>query len=476
MYDQNQPNLPSKRQIHSFLPRWHYKLGAALAGLALTLMLTSAPAQAATIPVDNTTCTLVDAITAANTDTATGGCAAGSSVDTLELQGNVTLVNAIGFAGLPEIASVITINGNGFTIARAAGAPDFVIVSVAGSGNLTLNATTISGGRLGSGGGIFNQGTLTLNNSTVSGNTAPLDGASSNGGGINNVGTATLNNSTVSGNIARNGGGISSFGTLTLNNSTLSGNTGESGAGLRVRIGTATLNNSIVANQAAGADCDGTFTSAGYNLDSDGSCGLAATGDIPSGMANLGPLQVNAPGNTATHALGAGSHAIDAGNCSGGAITIDQRGVARPQGAACDIGAFELEQAANLPPNCAAANANPNTLWPPNHAFKPITINGVTDPDGNAVTLAVTSIFQDEAVNAAGSGNTAPDGQGVGSTTAQVRAERTGGANGRVYTIAFIANDGNGGSCTGTVLVGVPHDKKDTPVNDSALFDSTVTP
>lgn len=197
MYDQNQPNLPSKRQVHSFLPRWHYKLGAALAGLALTLMLTSAPAQAATIPVDNTTCTLVDAITAANTDTATGGCAAGSGVDTLELQGNVTLVNAIGFAGLPEIASVITINGNGFTIARAAGAPDFVIVYVDSSGNLTLNATTISGGRLGSGGGIANFGTLTLNNSTLNDNTAPVDGASSNGGGLSNVGTATLNNNDI---------------------------------------------------------------------------------------------------------------------------------------------------------------------------------------------------------------------------------------------------------------------------------------
>ena len=475
MYDLNQPNRPLDQQTHRFLHHWQHKLGAALAGVALTLALSSAPVQAATITADGTTCTLIDAISAANTDTATGGCAAGSGADTIDLLGNVTLVSAIGFSGLPEINSVITINGNGYTIARDAGAPDFAVVSVAGSGNLTLNATTISGGRLGSGGGIFNQGMLTLNNSTVSGNSAPVDGASSNGGGISSVGTAMLNNSTVSGNIARNGGGISSFGTLTLNNSTVSGNTGESGAGLRVRIGTAILNNSIVANNVGG-DCDGTLTSAGNNLDSDGSCGLAAPGDIPSGMANLGPLQINAPGNTATHALGTGSHAIDAGNCSGGAITIDQRGVARPQGVACDIGAFELEQAANLPPNCAAASANPNTLWPPNHAFKPITINGVTDPDGNAVTLAVTSIFQDEAVNAAGSGNTAPDGQGVGSATAQVRAERTGGANGRVYTIAFIANDGNGGSCTGTVLVGVPHDKKDTPVNDSALFDSTVTP
>src|SRR5205085_2496965 len=104
-----------------------------------------------------------------------------------------------------------------------------------------------------------------------------------------------------------------------------------------------TLNNSIVANNVGG-DCGGAATSAGFNLDSDGSCGLSGAGDIPSGLANLGPLQVNAPGHTTTHALLSGSQAIDAGNCSGGTITADQRGVARPQGPACDIGAFELEQ------------------------------------------------------------------------------------------------------------------------------------
>ena len=56
----------------------------------------------------------------------------------------------------------------------------------------------------------------------------------------------------------------------------------------------------------------------------------------------LGPLQDNG-GPTFTHALLPGSPAIDhipAENCE---VTTDQRGVARPQGAACDIGAYELE-------------------------------------------------------------------------------------------------------------------------------------
>jgi hypothetical protein len=101
---------------------------------------------------------------------------------------------------------------------------------------------------------------------------------------------------------------------------------------------------------------------------------------------------------------------------------------------------------------------------------------GVTDPNGDAFTLTIDSIFQDEAVDAPGSGNTAPDGQGVGTSTAQVRAERAGGGNGRVYHIGFSAVDEFGGACSGEVLIGVPHNKKAVPVDDGALYDSTLAP
>ena len=78
-------------------------------------------------------------------------------------------------------------------------------------------------------------------------------------------------------------------------------------------------------------------------------------------------------------------------------------------------------------------------------------------------------------MNSPGSGNTSPDGQGVGSNMAQVRAEREGGGNGRVYHIGFTANDGKGGTCSGTVKVGVPHDqgKGSTPIDDGPLYNST---
>jgi len=65
------------------IQRWQRQLLLSLAGVVLALTLAHSPAQAAAITADGTTCTLVDAITAANTDTAKGGCPAGSGADTI---------------------------------------------------------------------------------------------------------------------------------------------------------------------------------------------------------------------------------------------------------------------------------------------------------------------------------------------------------------------------------------------------------
>jgi len=102
------------------------------------------------------------------------------------------------------------------------------------------------------------------------------------------------------------------------------------------------LTNSIVGNNSGG-DCIGTITSHGHNLDSDGSCGLTGPGDIPNGNTNLGGLALNPPGTTATHELLPGSDAIDAVPVVDCSVATDQRGIGRPQGPACDIGAFEVE-------------------------------------------------------------------------------------------------------------------------------------
>jgi hypothetical protein len=130
----------------------------------------------------------------------------------------------------------------------------------------------------------------------------------------------------------------------------------------------------------------------------------------------------------------------------------------------------------NQPPVCTLAQASPALLWPPNHKLAAVSIVGVSDPDGDPVSLTITGITQDEPTNGLGDGDTCPDGFGVGQSQAQVRAERSGLGKGRVYRIAFTASDGKGGSCTGSVMVGVPHDRKDTPIDDGQTHDATRCP
>ncbi len=132
----------------------------------------------------------------------------------------------------------------------------------------------------------------------------------------------------------------------------------------------------------------------------------------------------------------------------------------------------------NLPPVCGDAQASPNVLWPPNHKIVGVSILGVTDPDGDPVTVQINQILQDEPTNGTGDGDTCPDGQGIGAAVAGLRAERSGNGNGRVYTILFTATDGRGGSCPGRVQVCVPHDqgKGSSCVDDGPSFDSTKCP
>lgn len=113
----------------------------------------------------------------------------------------------------------------------------------------------------------------------------------------------------------------------------------------------------------------------------------------------------------------------------------------------------------NRPPDCTNAAPTVASLWPPDHSLMPVAIQGITDADGDPVGVTITSISQDEPLDAPGSGNTCPDAAGVGTATAQLRAERTGNGDGRVYHIGFVARDGRGGECQSQVTVCVPHDQ-----------------
>jgi hypothetical protein len=226
-------------------------------------------------------------------------------------------------------------------------------------GSLTLTNSTISGNSGPYGAGIFNinQGALTITSSTVSGNSESIDGA-----GIYNYdyGTLTLINSTVWGNSSGySGGGIFNFAgaTLTVTNSTVSGNSAPYGGGISNYNATMILKSTLMVN-GGGGNCSlsgGVATSDGYNLSNDGSCSSVlnsvtdqnnntSTGLDPNGLQENG-------GPTKTMALLSTSAAVDAipeADCTLAApdeattVSVDQRGVTRPQGSACDIGAFEL--------------------------------------------------------------------------------------------------------------------------------------
>ncbi len=187
------------------------------------------------------------------------------------------------------------------------------------------------------GGGVHvYSGTATLSGGQIVSNTAQV------GGGLyNDTGTLTLVNSTVSGNKASGSGGglYSNGGTSVMTFTTVASNTAASGGGgILLASGTVLLQDTIVAYN--GTNCNVALTSNGHNLEDGHTCGLDASGDRMDTDPLLGPLTVE--GGSLVHPLRAGSPAIDGGVCIAG-ITGDQRGVTRPQGAACDIGAYESE-------------------------------------------------------------------------------------------------------------------------------------
>lgn len=131
----------------------------------------------------------------------------------------------------------------------------------------------------------------------------------------------------------------------------------------------------------------------------------------------------------------------------------------------------------NHNPVCSGATSGLGNLWPPNHKLVAGQIAGVTDADGDPIALTITGITQDEPVKGVGDGNTSPDAIVGAAGAFQVRAERSGLGDGRVYRVAFHASDGQGGSCTGVASVGVPHDQggQPTPVDSAPpSYDSTL--
>jgi hypothetical protein len=289
----------------------------------------------------------------------------------------------------------------GIRSTRSSGSTNYIVqVNVLGS-EVSHNTTSNSSGMVGGGGMVFNYAEVLLADSLVSGNRVETGGAYG-GGLINTFSNITILRSTISDNVAAStgaafppggGGLVNSDGVMIIANSTIGGNEvtgGATGGAILaanffgstpsiLSIINSTINgnsadvsagavatmdisggqpitvdfvNTIVSNNPApdSRNCvaapSATITSTGNNLEDLDTCNFNQLTDKINTNPLLGPLQDNG-GPTWTYALLDGSPAIDAADiavCAAPPVNgVDQRGVARPLGLSCDIGAFELE-------------------------------------------------------------------------------------------------------------------------------------
>ena len=385
-----------------------------------TLIPTAVTPTSTAVPptsiVVNASCFLRDAILSANTDTAVGGCAAGSlDRDVIVLSQDIDVAYT-----LPSISSKLRIEGrrhlirvtrnirpffveeNGdaelvnlrMTIAegvgRFRGYGNFI--HVVRGGKLKVSGSSFTNGTASLGGAIYSRGTVAIESSFFAGNNA------SNSGGAfrNSGGTATIINSTFSENSARIGGAVgnSHYATLTLTNVTMYGSSSSSGyaTSLWNRYSTIYLNNSIIAGTSSDDDCNfpqayAIYTSNSYWENSDWCQTPLNLGN--SGSANLGALVRPADGSPPYYPLLNDSPAIGAGN-SAHCPATDQLGNARPSpaGSNCDLGAVELSLSVSqnserettetpTPRATAPATRDPSDV--------PINLNSIVNT--NSVTL-----------------------------------------------------------------------------------------
>ena len=276
---------------------------------------------------------------------------------TLSISGAWDDTNATGDL---DITQDLTIEGEGAATTTINGGALDRVLHILSSATVKISGVTITNGDiLDDGGGISNAGDLTLIDVEITGNIGV------NGGGLYSTGTAELNRVTISGNEGEIGGGIYTNGSsLTATNTTVSGNsatfkeaggiyvwnpvriinstiaynsaTGGYPGGIFVKSDSADLVNTILASNTGG-NGSGTINGSTDSISTDTISGLT---QLTEAQLNLDPTLKNNGGSTNTHALLAGSLAIDAGTTTG-APTIDQRGYTRD--ASPDVGAYEVD-------------------------------------------------------------------------------------------------------------------------------------
>jgi hypothetical protein len=307
---------------------------------------------------------------AITTDTAITGAGARSTVIDGDGVGNSLLivnpttdhvtisdVTIRGAGGGSFNPAVMVNNGQGTTLARVAIVDNALTGLIVNRGNVQLLSSLVARNTGPVVGGISNQsageGFTLIEDSTIAQNTGEKSSPAiplAFTAGVANNGTLTILNSTIAGN--RFAPGVIPLGGENFTNVVTSGST----------MNQSRLLNTIVADATAFGNCGGSIESGGHNLDSDGTCGFG----VPSDRIGVDPLLgalANNGGPTDTRALLEGSPAIDAG---GACSATDQRGVTRPAGGGCDIGAFESPFTAPVPvPPTPAPPTQTPTQTPP---------------------------------------------------------------------------------------------------------------
>jgi hypothetical protein len=273
-------------------------------------------------------------------------------------------------AAASDISPAVNVdNAQGLTLARVAIVDNDAVGLAANGGIVQLLSSLVARNTAKAVGGVTAQsggdGFMLIKDSTVAQNTvlpASADVPLAFTGGVANNSALTILNSTIAGN--RFAPGAFPIGGENLEN---------------VVIGTANFNqlrllNTIVADATAYGNCGGPIDSGGHNLDSDGTCDLNAGTDHPNVDARLAALADNG-GPTDTRALLEGSPAIDAG---GACSATDQRGVGRPVGGGCDIGAFESPFTAPVaPPPTTTSTATTPPVTPADTTPPKLTVSGI---------------------------------------------------------------------------------------------------
>src|SRR3954452_12026804 len=297
---------------------------------------------------------------------------------------NILVFNNGSASAISNTLKNVTIDGH--AISSANGGPGVFVTTANGPDTTTLDHVTVFGltGQNGGGGTeVTGNSTINIVDSTIRDNSATggrggglLVGSGSSASVVrstfsgnqavgqlagaidieNGAAAVSIVNSTFSGNSAVDGGAIYDLaGVLKLSFSTISGNASTSGAtAAALNLGgftTQKLKGNILNDPASAKECSGAFASGGFNFFPGTSCGSAAN-DHPNTAISLGALQNNG-GPTFTQAPASGSPSIDAipsASCSdvdATALSVDQRGVSRPKGTACDAGAVEAAPPVN---------------------------------------------------------------------------------------------------------------------------------